>query len=153
LGVCGPSSFIFWGFLCRYFCFVYLSSSCFELSWVMSRRVVDLFACWWSIDSTWSAAMWKMMFSCILWYLWKEINDRIFFRTTRECWRSLSLFSSMLFIIGQLHLYLLSCLVFMIFLFFSLLLVRCFSYILPMYLTTWLCFVLLMISGLLIKKK
>jgi hypothetical protein len=33
--------------------------------WVMFRRVVDLYACW-TIDSTWSVVMWKMMPSCLL---------------------------------------------------------------------------------------
>jgi hypothetical protein len=26
--------------------------SCFGLSWVMSRQVVDLYACWWTASST-----------------------------------------------------------------------------------------------------
>jgi hypothetical protein len=27
----------------------------FELSWVMPRQVFDLYACWWTASSTWSA--------------------------------------------------------------------------------------------------
>jgi hypothetical protein len=50
----------------------------FGLSWVMPRRVVDLFACWWTVGSTQSAVVWKMVPSCLLWCLWREKNDRSF---------------------------------------------------------------------------
>jgi hypothetical protein len=33
----------------------------FELSRVMPRRVANLFACWWTADSTQSDAIWKMV--------------------------------------------------------------------------------------------
>jgi hypothetical protein len=44
----------------------------------MPIRVVDLFACWWSVGSTQSAIVWKMVPPCLLWCLWREINDSIF---------------------------------------------------------------------------
>jgi hypothetical protein len=45
----------------------------FGLSWVMLRRVVDLYACWWIASSVWSV-VWKMVPFCLLWCLWREIN-------------------------------------------------------------------------------
>jgi hypothetical protein len=33
----------------------------FGLSWVMRRRVVDLYTCWWTAGSFWSATVWKMV--------------------------------------------------------------------------------------------
>jgi hypothetical protein len=51
---------------------------CFRLSWVMPRRVVDLFACWWMGGRSRSAVVWKMVPCCLLWCLWKERNDRQF---------------------------------------------------------------------------
>jgi hypothetical protein len=50
----------------------------FNLSWVMSLRVVDLFACWWTGGRSRSAAVWKMVPCCLLWCLWREHNDRQF---------------------------------------------------------------------------
>jgi hypothetical protein len=47
----------------------------FGLSWVMSRRVVDLYACWWTASNIQSADVWKMVPSCILWCLWRKMND------------------------------------------------------------------------------
>jgi hypothetical protein len=47
----------------------------FELSWVISRQVVDLYACWWIVRSAQTADVWKMVPSCLLWCLWREIND------------------------------------------------------------------------------
>jgi hypothetical protein len=41
----------------------------FGLSSVMPKRVVDLYACWWIAGSVWSATVWKMMPSCMLWCL------------------------------------------------------------------------------------
>jgi hypothetical protein len=38
----------------------------FGLSWVMPRRVVDLYACWWNAGNTRSAVVWKMVPSCFL---------------------------------------------------------------------------------------
>jgi hypothetical protein len=49
----------------------------FSLSWVMPFWVVDLFACRWTGGSSRSAVVWKMV-SCLLWYVWKERNDRQF---------------------------------------------------------------------------
>jgi hypothetical protein len=48
------------------------------MSWVMPRRVVDLFACWWKAGRSRSAAVWKMVSICILWCVWKERNFRCF---------------------------------------------------------------------------
>jgi len=73
-----------------------------------------------------------LVFCCV--FARKEIIKVL--RTARKRWRSLSLFSPILFIFGQLQLYLLLYLVFKIFLLFFLLLARCFSCILPMYLGT-----------------
>jgi len=52
--------------------------SWFGLSWVMPRRVVDLFACWWKAGRSRSAVVWKMVPICILWCVWKERNIRCF---------------------------------------------------------------------------
>jgi len=51
---------------------------CFCMSWVMSRRVIDLFACWWKSGRPMSVAIWKMVPICIFWCVWKEINLRCF---------------------------------------------------------------------------
>jgi len=50
----------------------------FGLSWVMPRRVLDLFACWWTSGRPRSAAIWKMVPTCILWCVWNEKNNRCF---------------------------------------------------------------------------
>jgi hypothetical protein len=50
----------------------------FSLSWVMPLRVVDLFSYWWSGGRSRSAVVWKMVYSCLLWCLWRERNDRQF---------------------------------------------------------------------------
>jgi hypothetical protein len=42
------------------------------MSWVMPRRVVDLFSCWWKAGRSRSAAV------CILWCVLKERNLRCF---------------------------------------------------------------------------
>jgi hypothetical protein len=52
--------------------------TCFSLYWVMPRRVIDLFACWWKFGRPRSAGIWKMVPICIFWCVWKEINDRCF---------------------------------------------------------------------------
>jgi hypothetical protein len=49
-----------------------------SLSWVMPRRVVDLFACWWTGGRSQSAVVWKMVHCCLIWCLWREHNDRQF---------------------------------------------------------------------------
>lgn len=57
-----------------------LWSSIFDLyrfKWVMPRRIVDLFALWrgqWG--SSQKVALWKMILSCLMWYIWREINDQ-----------------------------------------------------------------------------
>jgi hypothetical protein len=60
------------------------------MSWVMPRRVVDLFACWWNHVFSGSAAVWKMVPICILWCVWKERNFRCF-EDLRIPWRILLL--------------------------------------------------------------
>lgn len=50
-------------------------STHFGLSWIVPRRVVELFACWWTIGSTRSVSVWKMVPFYLLWYLWKERNN------------------------------------------------------------------------------
>jgi hypothetical protein len=50
----------------------------FGVSWVMPRRVIDLFAYWWKSIRPRSAAIWKMVPICIFWCVWKERNLRCF---------------------------------------------------------------------------
>jgi hypothetical protein len=61
----------------------------FGLSWVMPRRVVDLYACWWTIDNTWKmlCGRWYLReaegkirgtLMLLLWCLWRKMNDRSF---------------------------------------------------------------------------
>jgi hypothetical protein len=52
--------------------------SCFGLSRVMSRRVANLYACWWTGGSSQNAVVWKMVPSCFLWCLWRECIVRCF---------------------------------------------------------------------------
>jgi hypothetical protein len=51
---------------------------CFGMSWVMSRRVVDLLVCWWSSGRPRSTTVWKMTSICLFWCLWRERNNRSF---------------------------------------------------------------------------
>jgi nitrogen fixation-related uncharacterized protein len=50
----------------------------FRMSCVMPRRVIDLFAFWWSSGRSGGATVWKMVPTCLIWYLWREINNRSF---------------------------------------------------------------------------
>jgi hypothetical protein len=50
----------------------------FGVAWVMPRRVVALLACWWSSGGQRSAAVWKMVPTCLFWCLWQEKNNRCF---------------------------------------------------------------------------
>jgi len=74
-GVHGSSPFSL-----RYgFCLVEFSLlSRFEMSWIMSRRVIDLLTCWWSSERPRSVAIWKMAPICLFWCLWRERNNRSF---------------------------------------------------------------------------
>jgi hypothetical protein len=49
----------------------------FGLSGVRSRHVVDMFTCW-TTSNTRSVATWKMVSTCLLWCLWREMNDKTF---------------------------------------------------------------------------
>jgi hypothetical protein len=60
----------------------------FGMSWVMSRRVIDLFVCWYKAGRPRSAAVWKMVPICIFWCVWKERNLRCF-EDMRIPWRIL----------------------------------------------------------------
>jgi hypothetical protein len=50
----------------------------FGMSWVMPRRFIDLFACWWKFGRLRSAMFWKMVPICIFWCVWNERNLRCF---------------------------------------------------------------------------
>jgi hypothetical protein len=50
----------------------------FGVSWVLSRRVIDLLGCWWSSGISMSVVVWKMAPICIFWCLWWERNNRSF---------------------------------------------------------------------------
>lgn len=50
----------------------------FGLSWVMLNSMADLFSCWWSGSRSLSVVVWTMVPLCIMWTLWREINDRNF---------------------------------------------------------------------------
>jgi hypothetical protein len=46
----------------------------------------DLLACWWCSGRLRSVAVWKMAPICLLWCLWREINNRSF-EDLRDLWR------------------------------------------------------------------
>jgi hypothetical protein len=50
----------------------------FGMSWVMTRRVIDLLTCWWSFGRPRSAVVWKMTPICLFRCLWRERNNRSF---------------------------------------------------------------------------
>jgi hypothetical protein len=117
----------------------------FGLSWVMPRRIVDLFSCWWTVVSTKSVVVCKMVSSCLLWCLWKEINDRsckgrkkMFVEFKSFCFNTVYLWTSALVSLLMLSFH------------DFLILFSPFSQVLLLY--TWLCFTILMIYRLLIKK-
>jgi len=95
----------------------------------MSKRVADLYECWWSFNRPRSARMWKMVPKCLFWCLSKEMNDRNFkdrsyqqkkkknLRTGRRLRGILFLCSLKLCIFGQRRMCLLYWLVLMIFFF------------------------------------
>jgi hypothetical protein len=49
----------------------------FGLQWVMPKRVMDLFSCWYGSVGRHSV-IWKAIPHCIMWCLWRERNARIF---------------------------------------------------------------------------
>jgi hypothetical protein len=73
----------------------------FQSFWVvlvMPRRVVDLYDCWWSSGRPRSAAVWKMVPTCLFWCLWREMNDRNFEDRERSLEEILSLFYDTLYL-------------------------------------------------------
>jgi hypothetical protein len=101
--------------------------NCVGLAWIMHRRVVDLFACWRGLcGSLQSAAMWKIVPSCLVWCLKREIDHE---RTVGEL---NSFFNTLNHWITALD-YLVF-LIFLIFLIFFLFLVRCIFCILNVFL-------------------
>jgi hypothetical protein len=83
---------------CEVVCVLWNAIFCrFRLSWVMPRRVVDLFACWWTGGRSRSAVVWKMVPCCLLWCLWMERNDRQFEDKERSMEELLYFFFSSLY--------------------------------------------------------
>jgi hypothetical protein len=51
----------------------------FGISWVMPRRVLELFDCWqWSMGCHQKLVAWRIIPHCIMWCLWRERNARTF---------------------------------------------------------------------------
>uniref|UniRef100_A0A2N9FZM9 Reverse transcriptase domain-containing protein n=1 Tax=Fagus sylvatica TaxID=28930 RepID=A0A2N9FZM9_FAGSY len=51
----------------------------FGISWVMPRRVLELFDCWqWSMGCHQKLVVWRVIPHCIMWCLWRERNIRMF---------------------------------------------------------------------------
>jgi hypothetical protein len=48
-------------------------------------KLVDLYACRWTVSSTRSADVWKLVPSCLLCCIWREMNNRSF----EDCERTL----------------------------------------------------------------
>jgi hypothetical protein len=109
--------------------------SCVGLTWVMPRRVVDLFVCWRGLSgSPQSVTMWKM----VPLYLWRERNDRsfedcertvvklkYFFNTFYHCITALNISKKFHLLIKKKHLNLLGFRIFLTFFsFFPLFLAR-----------------------------
>jgi hypothetical protein len=52
--------------------------SCFGISWVIPRRLNDLFAYWWSAGRPRSVSVWKTVSTCLFWTIWRKMNNRSF---------------------------------------------------------------------------
>lgn len=103
------------------------------LSWAMPKWVVDLFACWRGLNGNpHSAAVWKILLSCLLCCLWKEKNDRSF-EDRKKDGDGIEIFLLSLYH-WRAALEILICLVFIIFLTIFLFLARYFFCILYVYL-------------------
>ena len=51
----------------------------FGISWVMPKRVVELFDCWqWNMGCPQKLVVWRVIPHCIMWCLWEERNARTF---------------------------------------------------------------------------
>jgi hypothetical protein len=74
----------------------------FGLSWVMPRRVADLYACWWTGGSSQSAVCGRW---CLLVFYGVSGGNTMIdvSRTARGHWRSLCPYFLILFILGQLR--------------------------------------------------
>jgi hypothetical protein len=80
--------------------FFFFFTKIFRLSWVMPRREIDLYACWWTVGSTRSVVAWKMVSLCLFGVYGGKLMIEVL-SIVREHWKSLSLFSSILCIFGQ----------------------------------------------------
>jgi hypothetical protein len=98
----------------------------FGMFWVMPRHVIDLHDCWWSFGRPKSAAVWKMMPTCLFWCLWREKNDKNFENRERGLWEKLFLCCLKLCIFGRRRMCLLYRLVLVILFFILPFLVRLF---------------------------
>jgi hypothetical protein len=67
------------------------------LAWVIPRRVVDLYVCWWTTYSTRSADVWNIVPTC-LWCLWRERNNKSFEDRERTLEKIASLFFKTLYL-------------------------------------------------------
>lgn len=55
--------------------------SMFRVEWVMPRGVMELLACWQGGFGCYkSIEFWKSTPRCLMWYIWRESNDRSFER-------------------------------------------------------------------------
>ena len=64
----------------------------------MPRCIVDLYACWWTNVSTQSFVVWKMVATCLLWCLWREMNYRCFENRERTLEKIKSFFFKILYL-------------------------------------------------------
>jgi hypothetical protein len=77
----------------------------FGMFWVIPRKVIDLFACWWCSRRPMSVALWKMMPICLFWCLWREKNNRSFEDLERTLEEILSSFYHTLYLWTTTYVY------------------------------------------------
>lgn len=80
----------------------------FGISWVMPKCVIDLYDCWQSFGRPRSAAVLKMVSTCLFWCLWKERNDRNFEDRERSMGDIISVLFETLYLWTAAYLFLLS---------------------------------------------